>query len=285
MLGRNTTWRQGSVIPQAEAITAGLFSEGESNSKRAIVITHDCDLTNDKEENVEIIVGEIIDKQNKQFAHARNVRRLHLLYKTPPDDRKTIDLQITDKKSICKSFLCQGTPDHSFVLLDEEKRALKQWLAARYGRPAFPNAFESHLRKTVKKKETVEDQLRKLLESEDISSHLVGIFFDLGQARATELENETPYDLRIIVVYDSTEGSTKARLTATDTATKIQEIFHLAYGEPEVATEIALEHCDAIPDTHFSLSDMRKVDQWRVEHISLHQNPQEQFLAVGEIPT
>lgn len=161
MLGRNTTWRQGSVIPQAEAITAGLFSEDESNSKRAIVITHDCDLANEREENIEIIVGELVEKQNKQFARARNVRCLHLLYDTPSGDKKTINLKITDKKSICKTVIDQIEPDNSFLLLDEEKRALKQWLAARYGRPAFPNAFENHLRKTVKKKRNSRRSIKK----------------------------------------------------------------------------------------------------------------------------
>ncbi len=201
MLGRDTPWRQGSVIAQADAIAAGLFDETSSSLKRALVITHDCDLPNDKEPEVEVMVGGVVDKLHKQFARARNVRRLHLAFDKPPGSQQVLDLQITGRQSISKSLIANAKPDSAWVLSDDEKRALKQWLAARYGRPAFPNAFEEHLRKNVSKKESVEDRLGKLLEK--VSAHLVGVFFDLGENRAVELTGGTPYDLKIIVVYDA----------------------------------------------------------------------------------
>ena len=282
MLGRDTPWRQGSVIAQADAIAAGLFDEGSADLKRALVITHDCDLPNDKEPEVEVMVGDVVDKLNKQFARARNVRRLHLAFDTPSGVQQFLDLQITSRQSISKSLIAGSKPDGGWVLSDEEKRALKQWLAARYGRPAFPNAFETHLRKNVSKKETVEDRLGKVLEK--VSAHLVGVFFDLGENRAAELTDGTPYDLRITVVYDASEGGQPARLAAEDVVSEIREIFQSAYGPPDAATEIALESCEAVADLRFPLSDLRKVDQWRAEYISLRQDPPESFLAVGELP-
>ena len=284
MLGRDTPWRQGSVIAQADAIVAGLFDETSSSLKRALVITHDCDLPNDKEPEVEVMVGDVvnIDKLNKQFARARNVRRLHLVFDTHSGPQQVLDLQITARQSISKSLIAGAKPDSALVLSEEEKRALKQWLAARYGRPAFPNAFEEHLRKNVSKKEKVEDQLGKSLEK--VSAHLVGVFFDLGENRAVELTGRTPYDLKITVVYDASEGGQPARLAAEGVASEIREIFHGAYGAPESATEIALESCEAVADTFFPISDLRKVDQWRVEYISLRQDTPESFLAVGELP-
>ena len=282
MLGRDTPWRQGSLIAQADAIAAGLFDEASSDLKRALVITHDCDLPNDKEPEVEVMVGDMVDKLNKQFARARNVRRLHLAFDTPSGTQQFLDLQITARQSICKSLIASAKPDSSWLLSDEEKRALKQWLAARYGRPAFPNAFETHLRKNVSKKETVEDRLGKVLEK--VSTHLVGVFFDLGENRAAELTDGTPYDLRITVVYDASEGGQPARLAAEEVVSQIRDIFHGAYGGPGSATEIALESCEAVADTFFPISDLRKVDQWRAEYISLRQEPPESFLAVGEMP-
>jgi len=282
MLGRDTPWRQGSVIAQTDAIAAGLFDETSSSLKRALVITHDCDLTNDREPEVEVMVGNVVDKLNKQFARARNVRRLHLAFDTPSGSQQFIDLQITARQSISKSLIAGTKPDSGWVMSDEEKRVLKQWLAARYGRPAFPNAFETHLRKNVSKKETVEDRLGKALEK--VSTHLVGVFFDLGENRAAELTEGTPYDLRITVVYDASEGGQPARLAAEDVVSEIREIFQSAYGPPNAATEIALESCEAVADLRFPLSDLRKVDQWRAEYISLRQDPPEPFLAVGEMP-
>lgn len=283
MLGRATLWRQGRVIAQAEAIAASLFDEASSSLKRAIVITHDCDLSNDKEVELEVMVGDVVDKKDKQYARARNIRRLHLAFNTSGGAQQFLELQITPKQTISKQFLAgRAKPDSAWVIPDDEKRALKQWLAARYGRPAFPNAFEAHLRKTVSKKQTVEDQLGKALEK--ISAHLIGVFFDLGENRAAELTNGTPYDLKVTVVYDASEGGQPARLAAEEGVCEIRGVFKAAYGDPALATEIALETCEAVADTFFPLSDLRKVDQWRAQYISLRQDPPEPFLAFGELP-
>ncbi len=112
----------------------------------------------------------------------------------------------------------------------------------------------------------------------------MGVFFDLGENRAAELTGIAPYDLRIIVVYNASEKGPPARLAAEKIVDEIREIFHSAYGDPSMATEIALESCEAIGDLRFPLSDLRKVDQWRAEYISLRQDSPESFLAVGELP-
>lgn len=281
MLDRDTPWRQGSIISQEDAIAADLFDEDALHSKRALVVTHDCDLQNDKEPDIEIIVGEIAQTLNKQFARARNVRRLHLAFDTQSGDQ-FLDLQITARVSINKSVIAAARPDDSWILKDDEKRALKQWLAARYGRPAFPNAFETRLREQTGKKSTVEDLLNKALEK--VSTHLIGIFFDLGKHRCMELPDGDPYTLRIAIVYDAIDGASTARLTAEAVAMEIEQIFCNAYGTPDCAVKIALESCEAVADTYFSLADLRKVDQWRVEYISLRRDPPESFLATAELP-
>lgn len=282
MLGRDTPWRQGSLIAQAAAIAAGLFDESSSSHKRAIVITHDCDLPNQKEADVEVMVGEVVDKSDKNFARARNVRRLHLAFDKQNGEQLFLELQITSKQWVSKSLIAgDAKPDGDWLISDDEKRALKQWLAARYGRPAFPNAFENHLRKKTGKY-SVDQQLDNALEK--VNGHLVGVFFDLGESRAVEITDGIPYDLKIIVVYDASEGGQPARLAAEEVVSEIRDIFHVAYGAPESATKIALENCEAVADTFFPLSDLRKVDQWRAEYISLRQDPPGTFLAVGELP-
>ncbi|MFN3982418.1 MAG: hypothetical protein ACK4SA_18735 [Caldilinea sp.] len=37
-------------------------------------------------------------------------------------------------------------------------------------------------------------------------------------------------------------------------------------------------------DTYLTLADLRRVDQWRLEYISLRDGEQGDFLPVGEIP-
>jgi hypothetical protein len=93
-----------------------------------------------------------------------------------------------------------------------------------------------------------------------------------------------PYALSISVVYDATEGGTNARQSAERVAGQLRELFEQTYGKPDAATEIALDACEAVADTHLTLADLRRVDQWRLEYLSLRDEEQGDFLPVGEMP-
>ncbi|MHB1287119.1 MAG: hypothetical protein ACYCYP_11300 [Leptospirales bacterium] len=115
------------------------------------------------------------------------------------------------------------------------------------------------------------------------SRNLIGIFFDLDEGRNNELREETPYLLSILVVYDAIEGGSTARMAAEKVAVDLINLFREAYGVPETSDEIALENCQAVADTSITLSDLRKVDQWRLEYISLSEDPAGDFLPAGGI--
>jgi hypothetical protein len=282
MLGRDTEWRQGSLLTDADAHALSLVDSLDSG-KRVVVISHDCDLPNDAEEFVEVIVGTIIPKPDSMLVKARNPRRLHIEFASEAGEHLYIELRHADRQQVRKDeFAKLQSGDMSFALSADEKRGLKQWLAARYGRPAFPNAFENWLRKKSTGKKTVEQCIAKILEPE--SQHLVGVFFDLGEERTVELPDGEPYVLSISIVYDATEGGQTARDSAEKVAERLRLLFHDVYGTPDIATEIALEVCNAVADTFMSLADLRKVDQWRLEYISLREDPAGDFLAVGEMP-
>lgn len=86
------------------------------------------------------------------------------------------------------------------------------------------------------------------------------------------------------MVYDATEGGAQARQAAEKVASQLRELFEQAYGKPEAATEIALEACEAVADISITLADLRRVDQWRLEYISLGDDEHGDFLPVGETP-
>ncbi len=282
MLGRDTKWRQGDLLTDKEAHAIGLVGSLNSNH-RVVLISHDCDLPNDTETFVEVIVGSLVQARDPMLANARNPRRLHLKFVSKAGENMCVELRHFDRQQVCKAeFAKIRARDRNFLLPADEKRALKQWLAARYGRPAFPNAFENRLRKTVGKK-SVEYRIAKILEPE--SSHLVALFFDLGEGKAIELEDEVPYFLSISVVYDATEGGPNARASAEKVADELRTLLEQAYGTVDNATEIALDTCTAVADTFMTLADLRKVDQWRLEYISLSEDPAGDFLPTGELPT
>ena len=284
MLARDTDWRQGDLLTCEAAAALGLV--GAADQGRCVIVTHDCDLPHDSELCVEVIVAELVVKEPKpdpQLSNAKNPRRLHLAYEGTDAASLILELRHGDRRSVPKDdFAKRAIKDYNLALPIEAKRALKQWLAARYGRPAFPNAFEERLRKPSGKR-TVEYLIAKILEPN--AKYLVGLFFDLGEQRGAEAVKGEPYALSVSVVYDATKGSGEARESAEGVATQLRDLFEMTYGTPDVATEIALDACEAVADTHLSLADLRRVDQWRLEYISLQGDDKGDFLPVGEMPT
>ncbi|MCL6536999.1 MAG: hypothetical protein K6T28_00140 [Acidothermus sp.] len=269
---------------QDAAIALGLVAEAD-DGHRVVVITHDCDLLHPSELSVEVIIAELVIKDPKpdpQLSYAKNPRRLHLAYENPNGVPLILELRHCDRRSVPKAAFDQhAVKDNSLVLPAEGKRVLKQWLAARYGRPSFPNAFEQRLRKRSGRR-TVEQHIAKILEPD--AKYLVGLFFDLGEQRHVEAPDGEPYALSVSVVYDATEGGIEAREAAERVAVRLRDLFDNAYGEPDVAMEIALDACEAVADLELTLADLRRVDQWRLEHVSLRDGEQGDFLPVGEIP-
>jgi hypothetical protein len=284
MLPRDTGWRQGDLLTHEAAIALGLV-DGVDDGHRVVVITHDCDLPHESESCVEVIVAAVVvqdPKPDPQLSYAKNPRRLHLPYQGADNAQLILELRHVDRRSVPKGdFAERAVKDHGFLLPVETKRVLKQWLAARYGRPAFPNAFEQRLRKRSGK-HTVEQRIAKILEPD--AKHLVGLFFDLGEQRSAEAGDGEPYALSVSVVYDGTEGGTDARVAAERVAGQLGELFETTYGKPHVATEIALDVCEAVADTYLTLADLRRVDQWRLEYLSLRDDDHGDFFPVGEMP-
>lgn len=280
MLGRDTKWRQGNLLADAHADALGLADIRHSR-KRVVLITHDCDLPHEKEEFVEIIVGSIAPAADPALANAKNPRKLHLTFISSDGGVLHIELRHTDRRQIPMVEFAKieyGEPE--FALSAEGKRTLKHWLAARYGRPAFPSAFERRLRKHVGNR-TVEKQIEKLLKP--ASAQLVGLFFDLGEERSTELPEGTPYYLSVSVVYDAVEGGQQAREVAEKASAAFRSLFDRAYGSSDTALEIGLDACTPVADTSMTLADIRKVDQWHLEYNSLGENPDGDFLPTGAL--
>lgn len=281
MLGRDTKWRQGDLLADEEAYAMGLVEAINSN-RYIVVISHDCDLPSEAEPFVEVIVGRLVQAPDPMLVNARNIRRLHLRFESESSGDMYIELRHIDRKLVSKTaFANLVEMTRNFLLPADEKRALKQWLAARYGRPAFPNAFEIRLRKVIGRK-SVESRIAKILQPE--KSHLVALLFDLGAVKTSELEDGEPYWLSISVVYDATEGGPAARVSAEKVAVELRALFDQAYGAADTASEIALDTCQAVADTSVTLADLRKVDQWRLEYMSLGEGSDGDFLSAGATP-
>jgi hypothetical protein len=224
-----------------------------------------------------------LKKGSGKMKRAKHPRILDLCFEKPESDKKnSVELRHERKAIISKeAFSCKEN-DKAFTISAEEKQALKQWLAAKYGRPAFPNSFEERLRAYDKNKEFIfEIEVANIIAKN--AEHLIGVFFDLGEDRFNDLEEGIPYELSINIVYDATDGGPDARVAAEKTSTDLKELFFKFYGNPTdgLSELIELNACIAVADTKFSLYSLRRMDQWRVEYISLEEDTYGDFIGAG----
>lgn len=272
---RGTHWRQGSILKEEDAQSLGLVEP--DTGELAILISHDCDIPNQTEPDLEFIVGTVVDTEKPEYLSAQNPRTLHLRLIDEGGQPRYLELTHSRKKFVAKGeFDSEPTePDSNLRLEPDDKRVLKQWLSARYGRPSFPDAFQERLIPKVREK------MKRAAKQH--AEHLIGLFFDLDEDRQEELDDGEPYFLKISVVYRAESGP-DAREAAEATASRLQEIFNAHFEPPERATDIALAACTAVADTHMTLADIRRVDQWSLEYISLREGENGDFIPAGAAP-
>jgi hypothetical protein len=235
---------------------------GFDETSRIVIVTHDCDIENE-DHAIEGIVGRRLEAPDGNYKHAKNARRLHLAFSGGGADY-WLELEPVNRIPIERALFATGDDDATYALDRRGTQTLKEWLASRYGRPAFPNEFVNRLNQSPGNGRKVSTKLERLLTT--IHNDVVGVFFDLGEHRDAELEVDEPYILGIAIVYDST---TNGRQQCEEAADKVQQLFDEAYGPGGAAVGIALERCVATSDAQFTLLDVRRSDRWRIENLSV----------------
>ncbi len=78
------------------------------------------------------------------------------------------------------------------------------------------------------------------------------------------------------IVYSTSEFDAKAK--AEQEAKNLRASFERLFLDGELWRSIDLQTCEAIPDTAFTLRDIDYYKLWRLEHLSLRQDPPEERL-------
>src|SRR5438105_12741421 len=105
---RNTLWRQGSVLSQEATKKISSSSSKSEEDPYIVIVSHDCDLANGQETNLEVIIGKIIKESDGNFTHAKNARKLHIEFKQNGQPI-TIEL-LADKTKLLKQELTGYLP-------------------------------------------------------------------------------------------------------------------------------------------------------------------------------
>ncbi len=154
-------WRQGSILPAAlvDALRENNLLPWElSGNELLLVISHDCDVTNADfrtEPAVELIRAVLLPESRKHghYFWAKNPRTYQL---EDPSTGATVIWQfsILDRLSVPRQFLLDATPDQQHSLSPDNLKRLSLWLARRYSRVAFPDAFNDRTDAAARKLRT-----------------------------------------------------------------------------------------------------------------------------------
>ena len=271
---RKTPWRQGNLIATDDCIKFKLCSEVEREKILVIVASHDCDLTQspDIEPNVEIIVGKITSVVDGNCSHAKNARRLQLVFDGDIPARG--EFEAIRKATMSKADLAGLEPRKDLVLSAESFTTFQHWLASRYRRSAFPNEFEEKLRDAK-----LIDKISKAVKphAEDIS----GVFFDVDEGREkVRVDADDTYQLDITILYPAEPNPEKSQKAAEELQQKINDIFKVAFHALHRKWQhIELRYCDVVSEEVLTYKQFKQLKRWQLDHMSLVANPQQATIA------
>lgn len=273
---RHFSWRQGDVLTDESAVALGYCTPENENAASVcvVVISHDCDLTADfeKEPIAELIVGRRIDRLGGD-SYGKIARRLHIEYQTQ-NGPVVLELLATAKRHLEKQKLFEFAPRADIGLDGQGVGILQRWLAARYHRAAFPEAFEDRLRAVIiPGKYTFLKKIEKILS--DGGQHIRGLLFDLDEGKDIERKSEDDvYQLGINVLYDSNKDEPTAAAAAIKAAQELEDLFSSAFYIADVGWKnINLMYCDPVSDSAMTVAMREMLKQWRLEHMSLQDDP------------
>ncbi len=243
---RRNGWRQGSVVASelAETIAAETSSP---DGAVFIVASQDCDVVHgslDAEPKVEVIAAlKSPDAEpDPQLAHGKNPRRLHLRF----GEGDRLEFAIKDRYFVDRALLVDHQPAER---LDEtDTRLIANWIAKRYVRSAFPDAFNDRITGAARK-------IDKALKAHGEGAS--GIFLILDHW--DEVDDAVPYNVVIVVtcpVAVAEDESREAEVAAL--ASKLMTALDACKG-------INVLDAQHVAENDFTLDDLHTHKRWEFD--------------------
>ena len=189
---RDNGWLQGSVFGRADHgslidYLPDTIQVGENDC--LIVVSHSCDVLNrsaQKEPYVEVCVAKPCEHDNSK----RNGKNSRLLQVSLEESgtAHAIEIHAKDRFFLPRTLLAELYPDPDRQLNKSDIEILRSWLAARYHRSAFPDAFNERTNQAF-------NNVRKRAKA--VSAHVSAIFIALDP-QEEELPDGQSYSVAII---------------------------------------------------------------------------------------
>jgi hypothetical protein len=197
---------------------------------------------------------------------------LHIEFATP-DGGKFVELSATRKVRVAKSDFADHEPSREFQLGPAEQSILQRWLAARYRRAAFPDAFAKRLNESG-----ASAHLTKILKP--AGKHICAIFFDVDDGNEVQRnEPNDSYALTIVLLYTSQPNSQESEAVALKVREQIESLFEeLFLNKDDSWRDIELLECMVMSDQGLTYAQSVLLKQWRLEHLSLRADPEDPMI-------
>ncbi len=258
---RFTLWRQGHVLSQEAIVALGLAGTEQVEQTRGVVISHDCDLANEDlnvEPDVEILIGQVVDKLDGNFAWGKSPRTVHLSMARAAGP-EFIELVQTRRCTVQKSDLARFNPSADHTLDLRGLTTLRSWLSSRYNRAAFADTFVNRFRHETKG----EERLVNLLKSSgDLISH---VYFNIEGGHTVERDPGDPYVFSVVLVFDP--GADEE--VSMDRAEELAEKVEVELGKRlKDRSSLVLRSCMAQSEAAITVYQAKLLMQWRLEHMT-----------------
>lgn len=259
-----TVWRQGDLIAPDDAVSLGAIRADQRDTHRALVISHSCDIAKgeEAEPEVEVLVGQIVPEAEATFRNGHSIHRLDLGTETDADS-EWVKYDIAVRRSIPKARVLACRPWQDRRYPSGNRDILRRWLAQRYARSEFPDAFNAWLRES-----RLESDFNGI--GKTYSACLVGIYFDLDDDTERS-DPDAPYSLGIVLAYDSSDAGNEA--AAEEASGRLKSAFEKRCKSGDAWKWFDLAYCEAVSDQAMTLHQARTLRRWRFEHRSLGGEP------------
>lgn len=247
---RRNKWRQGAVF-SALTVPSQLLPQLDKDKSHWVLLSHDCDIIHhdlENEPHAEVIALSVNRRRDGNLLYGKNPRRLQIQSDVAGH---CFEFHVNSRRFISRRCLADFQPEDAVALSSEQVHALASWIARRYVRTAFPDAFNDRL-------QPINSELIRVLKGE--GEWISGIYVAM---ELVELPADRPYDvLMTITMLDEDFSVPERRSRVQQTCDIIEALLN---GRKHA---ICIKNVQMLPESKLNLADWRKLRRLEFDYLS-----------------
>ncbi|MCC5835437.1 MAG: hypothetical protein JJU20_11945 [Opitutales bacterium] len=246
---RANQWKQGCVLlPEklpSEILNSLQFEEGQL----FYVLTHDCDLVQadfTKEPYVELLKIKPMSTVDGNLIHGKNSRQLDFKI-----GESSFRASCHDRYRIDRRLLAGLKPSEIHPNDERLCDLITDWIAKRYIRPAFPDAFNIRLGRESR---TIKQFLKKF-------GHVYERVYMVCDPQLEELNDDADYKLTVWLVFREEDEELVDVVKAQKLVVEFEQILNGCRG-------IDVCECLAVGESEVTLAHLRTLSLWDFDYLT-----------------